>query len=96
MDKWREICSHKINSVITDHVYMLVLHCLIHFVHYVNLLQIIRSDRAVLNCFNLTRNTHNPQAMTEYRGQGLFLNLKLDPSQVCLKELFKKIHFISV
>ena len=30
---------------------------------------------------------HNPQAMTEYRGQGLFLNLKLDPSPVCLKEL---------
>ena len=27
---------------------------------YVNLLQIIRSDRAVPNCLNLTRNTHNP------------------------------------
>ena len=25
--------------------------------------------------------------MTEYRGQGLFLNLKFDPSPVCPKEL---------
>ena len=25
--------------------------------------------------------------MTEYRGQGLFLNLKLDPSPFCLEEL---------
>ena len=56
----------------------------------------------------LIRNTHNPQGMTEYRVQGLFLNLKLDPSLVCLKELqrnklttsctefVKKIHFTCV
>ena len=41
---------------------------------------------------------HNPQA-TEYRGRGLFLNLKLDPSPLCLKELqrnnsLRKIPFI--
>ena len=36
---------------------------------------------------NLTKNAHNPQAMTEYRGRGLFLNVKLDPSPFCLKEL---------
>ena len=62
-------------------------YCSIRFVRYVNLLQIIRSYRAVLNCLNLTRNTHDPQVLTEYRGWGLFLNLKLDPSPVCLKEL---------
>ena len=35
----------------------------------------------------LIETIHNPQAMIEYRGQGLFLNLKLDPSLVYLKEL---------
>ena len=35
----------------------------------------------------LFKTTHNPRTMTEYKGQGLFLNLKLDPSPVCLKEL---------
>ena len=50
--------------------------------NFVNLCQIIWIYQ-----LNLARNTHNPQAMAEYRGQGLFLNLKLDPSPVCLKEL---------
>ena len=47
----------------------------------------IWSDRLVLKLFNFARNTHNPQAMSEYWGWGLFLNLKLDPNPVCLKEL---------
>ena len=51
-----------------------------------NLSQILKSNRAVFNCLNLARNTHSPQTMTEYRGQGLFLNLKLDPSPICPKE----------
>ena len=41
---------------------------------------------------NLKILIHNPQAMTEYRGQGLFLNLKLDPSPVYLKELQRNKH----
>ena len=61
------------------------------FFRYVNLSQIIWSNRLVLKpvlkLFNLVKNTHSPQTMTEYIGRGLFLNLKLDPSPVCLKEL---------
>ena len=55
----------------------------------VNLSQIIWHDQLVL-VFSfriLPKNTHNPHAMTEYIGRDFFLNLKLDPSPVCLKEL---------
>ena len=34
--------------------------------------------------------THSPKAITEYKGQGVFLNLKLDPSSIYQKRIWEK------
>ena len=64
----------------------------LHYPGPTSLQPVIRSERFIFTSSNFRDfdQKHSCQAMTEYRGRGLSLNLKLDPSPLCPNELQRK------